>query len=176
MAELIIERLTGEPIEQYVSAAMEWGTLHEPRARDLYALLMDVEVIEVGFVPHPRITMSGCSPDGLVGDDGLIQIKCPNTSTHIETLLGATVDLCYRKQMQWEMNCTERQWCDFVSFDPRLPPEFQIFIKRFLRDQKMIDELELYVKQFLKELDKKIDDLKERYGHFPQFLEIPEAA
>lgn len=163
MAELIIERLTGEPVEQYVSDAMEWGTLQEPRARELYGFMMDVKVQEVGFVPHPRIAMAGGSPDGYVGEDGSIQIKCPNTSTHIDTLLGAKVDLCYIKQMQFEMACSGRQWCDFISFDPRLP-ELQIRIIHFPRDQEMIDVLELEVELFLKELDQKIENLKAAYG------------
>lgn len=164
MSELIIERLTGEPVVQYVNAAMDWGKLQEPAARNLYALLTDSEVKEVGFVPHPRIDMAGCSPDGLVGRDGLVQIKCPATSTHIETLLGAKIELVYEKQMLFEMACSERDWVDFVSYDPRLPPELQIFIKRFERDDKKIAELELHVEWFLKELDEKVADLRKRYG------------
>lgn len=163
MAELVIERLTGEPVEQYVNDAMRWGTEHEPEARNLYALLEDVEVVEVGFVPHPEIAMSGCSPDGLIGDDGMVQLKCPNTSTHIETLLGATVDLCYRKQMQWEMACTGRQYCDFVSYDPRLP-ELEIKIIRFPRNDDMIWELTEDVKRFLKDLDNKVAELRALRG------------
>lgn len=176
MAELVIERLTGEPVEQYVSEPMRWGTEHEPDARDLYAFLTDAPVTVVGFCPHPTITMAGGSPDGYVGDDGCIQIKCPNTSTHIETLLGASIDLSYRKQMQFEMACSGRQWCDFISYDPRLPPEFRIFIKRFPRNDKMIWELEQDVVRFLKELDEQIAALTERRNKMRDTIIIVEDA
>ena len=134
MAQLVCERLTGEKGESFTNAAMQHGTDTEPLARAAYESLKDVLVDEVGFVPHPSIIMAGASPDGLVGDDGLLEIKCPNTATHIETLLSQTVPSKYNTQMQFQMACTDRSWCDFVSFDNRLPQELQLFVKRVPRD------------------------------------------
>ena len=118
---------------------------------------------EVGFVPHPRIDNSGASPDGMVGDDGLVEIKCPNTATHIETLLDKEVPSKYVKQMQWQMACTDRKWCDFVSYDPRMPEEMQLFTVRVDRDDETIIELEREVEKFLSELEDKIVALKKAY-------------
>ena len=130
MAELVCERLTGVPQDSYKSPAMEWGTNNEPLARLAYESAGGVLVTEVGFVSHPTIIDAGASPDGLVGDDGLLEIKCPNTATHIDTLLSGKVPERYNTQMQWQMACTNRQWCDYVSFDPRLPESMQLFITR----------------------------------------------
>ena len=129
MAELIVERLTGKPADHYQTAAMAWGTNHEPMALSSYEEHTGGLVEEVGFVPHPSIAMSGASPDGLVKDDGLVEIKCPNTATHIETVLGQEAPAKYLPQMQWQMACTGRDFCDFVSFDPRLPDDMQLFIR-----------------------------------------------
>jgi predicted phage-related endonuclease len=118
-------------------------------------------VDEVGFVPHPSIIMAGASPDGLVGDDGLLEIKCPNTATHIETLLSQTVPSKYNTQMQFQMACTGRSWCDFVSFDNRLPTELQLFVKRVPRDNMYIKLMEDEIVRFLNELDIKIAQLME---------------
>lgn len=164
MAELLSERLTGEPRDTFTNAAMQWGTDMEPQARRVYEFMEGVEVQEVGFAPHPTIAMSGASPDGLVGDHGLVEIKCPNTATHIETLLGASIDAKYIKQMQWQMACTGRQWCDFVSFDPRLPERMQIHIQRVKADVLMIDEIEKEVREFLAELDAKEAAILAKYG------------
>lgn len=164
MAELLSERLTGEPRDTFTNAAMQWGTDMEPQARRIYEFMEGVEVQEVGFVPHPTIGMSGASPDGLVGDLGLVEIKCPNTATHIETLLGASIDGKYIKQMQWQMACTKRQFCDFVSFDPRLPERMQIHIQRVKFDPIVIDELEKDIVEFLAELDAKEASLLQKFG------------
>jgi putative phage-type endonuclease len=153
-AQILVERLTGQPADTYTNAAMQWGTETEPKARAAYHVIRSV--IEVAFVDHPSIPMSGASPDGLVGDDGLIEIKCPNTATHIETLLGTPIADKYIKQMQWQMACTGRKWCDFVSFDPRLPTELQIKIIRVNRDDVMIASLEEETRAFLKEIDAKL--------------------
>ncbi len=164
MAELLSERLTGEPRDTFTNAAMQWGTDMEPQARRVYEFMEGVEVQEVGFVPHPTIGMSGASPDGLVGDLGLVEIKCPNTATHIETLLGAPIDAKYLKQMQWQMACTRREWCDFVSFDPRLPERMQIHIQRVNVDPSFIREMEKEVSEFLAELDAKEAAILAKYG------------
>ena len=152
MAELLVERLTGQQAERYVNAAMQWGTDTEPKARAHYEMLSGNSVEQVGLIEHPSIAMSGASPDGLIGDDGLVEIKCPNTATHIETLLGESIDSKYEKQMQWQMACTGRKWCDFVSYDPRLPFALQIKVQRIKRDDAAIAEMEREVAQFLKEL------------------------
>jgi putative phage-type endonuclease len=162
-AELVAERLTGVPAEKFTNAAMAWGTDREPQARATYTLVTGRVVEEIGFVDHPAIAMSGASPDGLVGAEGLVEIKCPNTATHIETLLGGKPDGKYVKQMMWQMACTGRQWCEFLSFDPRLPDDMQLFIQRVQRDEAMIAEIEGAVRDFLAEVDATVAALTERY-------------
>jgi len=164
LGELVNERLTGEPYPKFRTAQMLWGIENEPAARKLYALSCDDPVIEVGFVPHPTIEMAGASPDGLVGQRGLVQFKCPETHNHFKTLRGAPIASEYIAQMQWEMASAERAWCDFVSFDPRTRPELQMFIKRIWRDDKRIAELEKEVIDFLIEVDTEVMALCEQYG------------
>jgi putative phage-type endonuclease len=159
MAQLVCERLTGQKAEGFTNAAMQHGTETEPLARAAYEALKDVLVDEVGFVPHPTIQMAGASPDGLVGEDGLLEIKCPNTATHIDTLLSESVPTKYYTQMQFQLACTGREWCDFVSFDNRLPPELQLFVKRVPRDDTYIKLMEAEIVQFIAELDDKINKL-----------------
>jgi putative phage-type endonuclease len=171
MGQLIAERLTGVPTEGFTNAAMQHGTDTEPEARLAYEFHADVIVEEVGFVPHPTIEMSGASPDGLVGLDGLIEIKCPNTATHIDTLLGKSVPGKYISQIQWQLACTGRQWCDFVSYDPRMTESMKLFTLRVERDDSRIAELETEVRAFLSELEAKVHDLRETYD--PPVLAIP---
>jgi putative phage-type endonuclease len=159
MAQLVCERLTGQKGESFSNAAMQHGTDTEPLARAAYEAYADVLVDEVGFVPHPTIEMAGASPDGLVGSEGLLEIKSPQTNTHIETLLSQSVPGKYNTQMQFQMACTGRQWCDFVSFDNRLPTELQLFVKRVPRDEVFIRLIEAEIVQFLAELDDKINKL-----------------
>jgi putative phage-type endonuclease len=162
-AQLITERLTGLPTEGFTNAAMQWGTETEPEARVAYEFNCVASVVEVAFVPHPTIGETGASPDGLVGDDGLVEIKCPNTATHIETLRGGSVPAKYITQMQWQMACTGRQWCDFVSYDPRLPEWCRFFCQRIDRDDALIAELEREVIVFLNEVRAAVMDLRRRY-------------
>ena len=164
MAELIAERLTGEPVPSYSNAAMQWGSDQEPNARAAYEFRTDAAVELLGFAPHPTIKMAGASPDGLIGEDGLIEIKCPNTATHIDTLLGGNVPSKYLTQMQFQMACTGRKWCDFVSYDPRLPEAMCLFVSRVNRDDMAIKEMESQITEFLGELDRKVDELKSHYG------------
>lgn len=159
MAQIIAERLTGIAPDNYTNAAMQWGTETEPLARAAYEFMTDIAVTEIGFVDHLTIAMAGASPDGLAGADGLVEIKCPLTATHIETLLSGAVPGKYRKQMQFQMACTGRAWCDFVSFDPRMPEDMQLFITRLHRDDDEIAEIEAAVVEFLAEVDAKIDAL-----------------
>jgi putative phage-type endonuclease len=162
-AELIAERLTGKPADRYTNAAMQWGTDMEPEARAAYAFYADCEVVQVGFIEHPTIAMSGASPDGLIGNDGLVEFKCPNTATHLETLLGAEIDGKYIKQMQWQLACTNRIYCDWVSYDPRLPESMRFFVHRVLRDNTVIAALEKDVREFLAEVDAKVAALINRH-------------
>jgi len=164
MAELIAERLTGEPAEKFSNAAMAWGTEKEPDARAAYEFFRDAQVVEIAFIDHPSIGMTGASPDGLVGDHGLVEIKCPNTATHLDTLLTQAIPTKYVTQMLWQMACTGRQWCDFVSYDPRLPETMSLFVKRVDRDDKLIASLEKDVAEFLAELDLKLAQLDTLYG------------
>lgn len=153
-AQLVCERLTETVEETYTSKEMAWGTEKEPEARAAYAFLYadGQEVTKAGFVDHPTIAMAGASPDGFVGEDGLIEIKCPNSATHIDTLLNGTIKGEYITQMQWQMACTGRQYCDFVSYDPRLSDHLKIYVKRIPRDPKFIIELETEVSAFLREV------------------------
>ena len=153
MAELVAERLTGTWEEGFVSGPMKWGTETEPLGRAEYEIRTGQMVEQVGFINHPKIKMFGGSPDGLVGKDGGIEIKCPNTATHIEALLTGVVDRKYIIQVQSLMAITGRAWWDFVSFDPRLPAELSYWQTRIMRDDKFIDEIEGEVRGFLAELD-----------------------
>lgn len=162
-AELIIERLTGCSTPGFTNAAMLWGTEQEPYARQAYSQAQGVDVFECAFVDHPEIGMTGASPDGLVGDDGLLEVKCPQSATHLETLLTGDIPAKYVTQMMWQMACTGRQWCDFASFDPRMPEPMRLFVKRVPRDPSMVLSLESDVTEFLRELDGKVADLRGRY-------------
>ncbi len=159
MATLICERLTGQPQDNYINDAMRWGIETEPQARDAYAFYTDCEVEQVGFIDHPRIAMSGASPDGLIGTDGLLEIKCPNTATHIDFLLSGVIPDKYLKQMMWQMACTGRAWVDYVSFDPRMPVDLRIKIDRVRAVPDLMAGLEKDVESFLSELDMKIQTL-----------------
>lgn len=158
-AQLVCERLTGQPTETFTSAAMQHGTDTEPQARAMYELTSGNDVEEVGFIPHPTLRMSGASPDGVIGSDGLVEIKCPQPATHIKTLTGKSIDRKYLLQMHWQMICTGREWCDFVSFCPALPPDLQLFIKRVEPDAELAEEITAAVTQFLSVVDAMTDTL-----------------
>ena len=158
--QLVLERITQTKGESYSNAAMQWGTETEPLARQAYELKRGLFVNEVGFIDHPTISNSGASPDGLVGADGLVEIKCPNSATHMETLVTRKIPQKYIPQMTWQMACTGRSWCDFVSFDPRFPEHLQIFIERIEYDPTYVRMLELEVTQFLDEVEKKVEILR----------------
>ena len=159
MAQLICERMTGQKAESFTNAAMEWGTATEPLARAAYEAFKDVLVDEVGIIEHPFLPMCAASPDGLVSIDGMLEIKCPNTATHFDTLLTGKMPNKYMPQVQWQMACANRLWVDFVSFDPRAPEGLQLFVTRIERDDKYILELEAEVNKFLGELDERIEKL-----------------
>ena len=163
LAQLVCERLTGNPTDGFTNAAMQWGTDWEPAAREAYGLLVGEFVEEIGLVKHETLAWTHASPDGLVGDDGLVEIKCPNSATHIATLRGEAIPDKYIKQMQWQMNLTGRQWCDFASFDPRLPDAMQLHVQRVPRDDTLIGEIEAAVTEFLADVAATVADLEARY-------------
>ena len=152
MYELLAARLTGEYQQTYQSPEMLRGIELEAEARRKYEIVTFNEVKKIGWIPHPEIDMCGCSPDGLVDDEGLIEIKCPNTKTHLETVLHGKIARSYMLQMQWQMECSGREWCDFVSYDPRLPENIQMCIIRVDKKQEVIDSIKTAVQAFLSEL------------------------
>lgn len=158
-AQLVVERLTGQQTECYVNGAMQWGTDHEPDARASYEFITGNTVQEIGFVDHPEIPMSGASPDGLIGEDGLIEIKCPNTATHLDYLLNGKAPADHLNQMQWQMECTGRKWCDFVSYDPRMPIDLQLFTVRVERDEVKTAGIVEEVKVLIAEVEETIEKL-----------------
>jgi putative phage-type endonuclease len=158
-ADLVVERLTGQKASSFSNAAMEWGTQTEPQAKAAYAAKTGILVEDVGFIDHPTVAMSGASPDGFA-EDGLIEVKCPNTATHLEYVLAELPPLKYFTQMQWQMACTGRPWCDFASFDPRLNERLQLLVVRVPRDDDYIKMLEQEVTTFLQELDDKLNKLE----------------
>jgi hypothetical protein len=166
MALKVLERLTGVAVETYQSKAMADGIERQPLATAAYAFMYDVTVerpAAPGLVPHPLIEGSHASPDGLVGNVGLVEVKCPQLAAHLATLLSETVERDYFIQAQWQLCCTGRHWCDYVSWNPDFPPSMQLWVKRVERDPLMMDELEGEVRRFLRELDEKVAELKRRY-------------
>jgi putative phage-type endonuclease len=164
-AEIIAERLTGESAESgFTNAAMQWGTDQEPHAIAAYSFMHDTDVEAVGFIDHPTIDLSGCSPDGLIGTQGMCEIKCPNTKTHLDTLMGASIPKKYMLQMQWQMACSGRAWCDFVSYDPRLHGAMQLHVERVQRDPALIAEIETEVRSFQREVDLAVEKLRAKFG------------
>ena len=157
MSELLAERLSGIQPESYVSDDMRWGSEQEAAARDAYAFMEGRDVERVGFVDHPTIPMAGASPDGLIGVDGLLEIKCPKTSTHLETIRLERVPEKYLAQIHWQAACTRAGWCDFVSYDPRLQPELRYFCQRVEIDPGYVTVLELAVIDFNVQLEAEID-------------------
>ena len=159
MAQLVVEQITGTRQESFTNSAMQWGTDQEPFARGAYEAATGNMVEETGFVNHPTIAMAGASPDGLIGDDGLVEIKCPNTATMIDTLLTGKVPQKYYIQMQMQMACTQRAWCDYVVFDSRMPAKAQLFFKQIVRDDVFIAEMEAEIINFLAEVDVQVSQL-----------------
>lgn len=157
LTELVIERF-GVMNEGFTNAAMQHGTETEPFARAAYELKNGVMVSEVDYVPHPRIQRSGASPDGIVGE-GLLEIKCPDSKTHFNYLLVGNVPEKYKPQMAWQMACTGAKWCDFVSFDNRVPDGLEYFQIRYIRDDEYIESLEEEVAKFLAEVAERFNQL-----------------
>jgi len=167
MTELVIERF-GVISEGFTNTAMQHGTECEPFARATYESVNRVMVNEIDYVPHPTIKRAGASPDGLI-DDGLLEIKCPNSNTHFSYLIANEVPEKYKPQMAWQMACTGAKWCDFVSFDNRVPDDLQYFEIRYNRDDIYIEMLEQEVTKFLLEVDAK-------YQQLNQLIQLKKAA
>lgn len=163
MAELVAERLTGKSPDRFQSGAMAYGSATEDAARQHYAFKHAAIIEQVAFVEHPHIEYAGCSPDGFVGDDGGVETKCPNIATHIATLKGKSLPGNYYKQIMWNMACTGREWWDYVSFCPDLPPEMRSFEQRVYRNEAVIREFEAEVRSFLAEVEAEIQTLKRLY-------------
>lgn len=160
LSQLVCERLTGEPTEAFVTPAMEHGTLTEPQARACYTMDTGQPVTEIAFIDHPEIENSGASPDGLVGEAGMIEIKCPQKTGHMKALLGGPIDRKYFLQMQWQMECAGREFCDFVSFNPGFPDRLRLYIQRFDADPECQIEMREAVKRFLSQVDEKTQALR----------------
>lgn len=157
--ELVCETLTGLTEENYVNAAMEWGIENEPLARAAYEMTTDLSVDPVGFAVHPSIELFGASPDAMVGEDGVLEIKCPQTATHLNWMLRGEVPAEHKAQMYSEMACTGRRWCDFVSYDRRLPKHLRLFVRRLEWDDAAIAEIETKVTEFLGEVKQVVETL-----------------
>ena len=164
MNEIITTMLTGVQ-NDYTNPYIEWGIEHEPKARQLYELLHGVEVEEVGFIKHPSIERTGASPDGLVGDHGMVEIKCPASKTHSQFLIDQKINRKYQLQMLWQMECTGRKWCDFVSYDPRFPAELQLSVKRVEFDEVEALQTREKVVSFVEEMEQllaQIEQIREK--------------
>lgn len=164
MAELVCERLTGQPAPTFVSAAMQHGTETEPEARDAYSFYSGNTVEQVGLIRHPKIEQSHASPDGLIGDDGMLEIKCPQPAAHLETLTSQKIPEKYVTQMMWQLACTGRHWVDYVSYSPSFPENLRMFVQRVPRNDARIKELEQEVATFLLEMAIKLSQLNSLYS------------
>lgn len=168
IALLAVERLTGQPVETYRNAAMERGTELEAEARDAYSFAHGVAVAEVGYVPHPTIPNCGCSPDGLIGNDGLLEVKCPSSmAKHLDALRSGSHAVEYRWQLQHQLFVTGRQWVDAVSYHPSFPDGLELAILRVNRDESAIAEIEKSVLEAENEVEaviKQMEEIRRKHG------------
>jgi putative phage-type endonuclease len=176
LATLVLQRIGGVLVPGHQTEAMRYGIETEAEARHAYAFEKNVDVVEVGFINHPRIKQAGASPDGYVGDDGLVEFKCPQPWNHMETLLRGTIALRYRYQMQFQMACTGRAWCDFVSYCNQFPEPMRLSITRVKRDEEVITPLEKECMRFLSEVDDTVQALCRRYALAQAGVELLERA
>lgn len=153
MMELVAERMTDSAVDHFVTADMQWGLDHEIEAKAAYGKVRNCDVDPAGFILHPSIEFLGASPDALIEADGLCEFKCPRTTTHIAWMLAGVVPEQHRPQMAVQLLCTGRQWCDFMSFDPRLPPRQRVFIRRYEPTAEELDFIETQAKLFLQEVE-----------------------
>jgi putative phage-type endonuclease len=163
MYDLVVERLSGTHVASGTGAARRWGEEVEPEAKIAYEFYRDATIVEAGFIKHPTIGDTGASPDGLIVDDGLVEFKCPTLAVHLETLAAEEIAQEYVLQMQWQMCCTGRKWCDFASYDPRFPETMRLYVRRVPRDDILIAALEKDVIDFLNELRLIVHRLRSKY-------------
>jgi len=161
MIELLAERMTGFAAEHYVNPAMQWGLDHEAQAWERYEEETGIMVAKSGLFMHPSIPFCGATPDRLIGNDGLGESKCPTTTTHITWIMNGVVPEEYQPQMLLQLACTGRQWVEFVSFDPRVPPKQQLFIRRFAPHKEKVEEAEIMAREFLAELELMFEKITE---------------
>ena len=164
MAKLLLERLTGKAEDIFVTKSMQQGKDREPDARNAYVFVTDNEVTEVGIFKHPTLIGTHASPDGLVGDKGLLEVKCPEPAEHLETIRLQRIPDKYVLQMLWQMRCCNRDWCDYCSYNPDFPEHMRLFVKRQNYQASRALEIEDLVRQFLIELDEKTEQLNRLYG------------
>jgi len=162
-SRIVVERITGKPVETFSNSAMQRGNDLEPQARAMYSFHSGYDVEEVGIIPHPTIKHSHCSPDGLVGYDGMVEIKCCGATRHIELLTGSPPEDRYIKQCLWQLACTGREWVDLAYFHPDFPQEMQLHITRIERDHAVLQGLETEVSAFLSEVAATVGELEATY-------------
>lgn len=150
--EILCERMTGNIVDKFVNTAMQWGIEKEPEAKAAYEAKTGRIITDVGFIDHPRIEFCGASPDGFV-DDGLVEIKCPTTATHVSWILDGGIPDEHKAQMTLQAAVTGRSWVDFVSYDPRMPEPQQLLVRRFYPTAGEIAEIEAEAEKFLAEVD-----------------------
>lgn len=156
---ILSERITGVQEETPTSKAMQWGIDQEENAIAAYENETGNFVKGTGLIDHPVIKLSGASPDGLVNLDGQIEVKCPSTATHLNTLLTKEIPVEYIPQITWQLACTRREWCDFVSYDPRLPEHLQLVVIRVNAEDLDIAGIEQSVIQFNQKIHQIIAEL-----------------
>jgi putative phage-type endonuclease len=171
MTRLLIERLMGQTIQSFVTRAMQEGIDREPEARRAYCFFRDIDVAEAGLYRHPDIDGTHASPDGLIGDVGLVEIKCPQPPAHLKVLRSGGAPQHYMAQVQWQLACTGREWCDFVSYQPQFPAAMQLVVRRIERDDRLIGELARQVLEFLEELESQHRALVTAYDPMRSFEE-----
>jgi putative phage-type endonuclease len=159
--QLATERLTGQKTDSYINQAMQDGIDREDTAREIFEIVRDIKVEQVGFIDHPTIKMSGASPDGLLPDNGVLEIKCPVETTHTTNLLERKLPTRYTSQVQWQMACTGAEYANFVSYNPNFEPKLQLIYVEVERDKEYIEMLEEEVSTFLTEVDDIINILRE---------------
>lgn len=159
--QLATERLTGQKTDSYINQAMQDGIDREDTAREIFEIVRDIKVEQVGFIDHPTIKMAGASPDGLLPDNGVLEIKCPVETTHTTNLLERKLPSRYVSQVQWQMACTGAEYANFVSYNPNFEPKLQLIYLDVERDNEYIEMLEEEVSTFLTEVDDIINILRE---------------
>lgn len=162
--QVLAEVLTGVPASGFKNSAMQRGIDKEAEAREAYQRKTNYPVYEAPFIPHPRIERAGASPDGFVGEDGLVEIKAPTAATTAKVLLTDYLDETYAAQIQWQLACTGRQWCDYVVYDDRMPEHLRLYVRRINRDDALIADVEKEVVKFLDEIDAAVATLTQKYA------------